>query len=137
MIRNDFNFLLFSLTRQIRSLVKQKTKTSPLTFEQIRALSYISRFEGLSQKELAELLESKTMATSKLIDALESISMVKRERDQVDRRAFKLYLTEKGTNGMKAILQLSEEVYQQITNGIDEQEINAFQHTIEKIQKNL
>lgn len=133
----DFNYILVSLTRQLRNFVKQKTVDSPLTFEQIRALSYILRFEGLSQKELAELLENKTMATSKLIDSLESSAFVDRVKNINDKRSYKLYLTESGKKEAEKILELSHSVFQIITKDIDEDEIASFYNTMKKIQQNL
>lgn len=137
MIRQDFNYMLVSLTRQIRTLVKSKTKDSPLTFEQIRALSNIARFEGISQVELADILEAKTMATSKLIDALENFSLVKRKKAIHDRRSYNLYLTEEGKVEVKKILAISKLVFKIITKDIDDSELYAFHNTMEKIQKNI
>ena len=133
----DFNYILVSLTRQMRSFVKQKTINSPLTFEQIRAIAHISRFEGLSQKELAELLESKPMATSKLIDALEVLDFVKRVKDTNDRRSYKIYLTDSGKIEAEQVLKLSSSVFQMITKDIDKDEIASFYNTMKKIQLNL
>ena len=133
----DFNYILVSLTRQMKNFVKQKTIDSPLTFEQIRAIGYIARFEGLSQKQLAELLESKTMTTSKIIDALESLAIVTRVKDSNDRRSYKLYLTDSGKMEAEKIQALSADVFQTITKDIPKKEIEGFYETMKKIQENL
>lgn len=136
-IRKDFNYLLVSLSRLMRTVVKREMSHSVLTFEQTRALSYISRFEGITQTALAELLEAKVMATSKAIQMLQSLKLVERKRDQGDRRSYQLYLTEQGKDEVKKIFMFSQKIYQRVTHNIPEEELTAFYHTMIKIQKNL
>ncbi|RUR14880.1 MarR family winged helix-turn-helix transcriptional regulator [Legionella septentrionalis] len=134
---NNFNYMLVNLTRQLRALVKSQTKDSPLTFEQIRAISHIARFEGISQVELANLLEAKAMAASTIVNALEKTSLVIRKRDKSDRRTYRLHLTAAGKKVADELQGLSKQIFKLMTKNISEAELHVFYSTMEKMQENI
>lgn len=129
--------MLVNLTRQLRALVKSQTKDSPLTFEQIRAISHIARFEGISQVELANLLEAKAMAASTIVNALEKTSLVIRKRDKSDRRTYRLHLTVAGKKVADELQGLSKQIFKLMTKNISEAELHVFYSTMEKMQENI
>lgn len=133
----DFNYLLFSLTRQVRTLVKTRIKNSPLTFEQLRALAHVSREEGITQTELSVLLEAKTMATSRIINALDQMNLLTREKASGDRRSYKLYLSSLGKQTMLDIQALSEEIYGVMCMGISDKDMQTCYDVLAKIKKNI
>lgn len=129
--------MLVNLTRQLRALVKSQTKDSPLTFEQIRAISHIARFEGISQVELANLLEAKAMAASTIVNALEKTSLVIRKRDKSDGRTYRLHLTAAGKKVADELQGLSKQIFKLMTKNISEAELHVFYSTLEKMQENI
>ncbi|MCW3473539.1 MarR family winged helix-turn-helix transcriptional regulator [Limobrevibacterium gyesilva] len=55
-------------------------------------LFWLERQPGLSQKELAEILEVEPITVARLIDRLEDRGMVERRDDPHDRRIWRLHL---------------------------------------------
>ena len=134
---SGFNYLLVSLSRQIRSMVKTEMNDTELTFEQIRAISYIDRFKGCSQKQLADLLEMKPMSTTKIVSFLDGKGYVERKVDPSDKRAFKLYLTPTGKAQTKDIKKISKRVFSLISKGLSDAEIEGFYNLMKKIEDNI
>ena len=63
-----------------------------LTRAQWVILFWLDRQPGLSQKELAEILEVEPITVARLIDRLEERGMVERRADPGDRRVWRLHL---------------------------------------------
>ncbi len=70
------------------------------TVVQVRASMIVAHVspDGVTIKELARLLQLSQGATSKLVDRLVHIGIVDRVQDSSDRRAVKVFLSEKGRN---------------------------------------
>src|SRR4029453_11183160 len=66
-----------------------------VTTAQWRALAWLGHAPGLKQVELAERLDVEPITAGRIIDRLEEAGLVERKPDPVDRRAWRLYLTEK------------------------------------------
>jgi len=67
-----------------------------ITSEQYALLCRLWEQEGRSQKELAECSFKDTANITRMIDVLEGKGIVYRERDNKDRRTYRIYLTQRG-----------------------------------------
>ena len=65
-----------------------------MTRAQWTILVHLERQPGLLQKELAEILEVEPITVARLIDRLEARAMVERRPDPMDRRCWRLHLTQ-------------------------------------------
>ena len=70
-----------------------------MTRAQWAILIWLERQPGLSQKELAEILEVEPITVARLIDRLEERGMVERRPDPRDRRIWRLHLLPAGAAG--------------------------------------
>lgn len=80
-----------------------------LTRAQCRILGYLARNEGINQAGLAELLEIRPMTLVRQIDRMEDTGWIERRSDPDDRRARRLFLTEKGSRVLSRIWDVSSE----------------------------
>jgi len=85
-------FLLHDLARQLRTEADRRFASLCLTRAQWVTLFWLQRRPGLSQKELAELLEVEPISAGRLIDRLEARGLVERRQDAADRRIWRLHL---------------------------------------------
>ncbi len=92
---NTFAYLLHDVTRLMRKHFDRRAIRFELTRAQWRALKSIRRNEGLSQADLAELLEMEPIPVGRVIDRLEKTGFVERVADPADRRRWCLHLTRK------------------------------------------
>lgn len=88
----DVLFLLHDVARQLRQDADRRARAHGLTRAQWIILLRLDRQPGLSQKELAEILEVEPISVARLIDRLERHGMVERRDDPADRRVWRLHL---------------------------------------------
>ena len=91
--QRDLMFLLHDVARLIRVHADKRARAQGMTRAQWGILVWLERRPGLSQKELAELLEVEPITVARLIDRLETRGMVERRPDPKDRRIWRLHLS--------------------------------------------
>lgn len=88
----DLLFLLNDVARLLRGEADRRARANGMTRAQWVILFWLDRQPGLSQKELAEILEVEPITVARLIDRLEARGMVERRADARDRRIWRLHL---------------------------------------------
>jgi MarR family transcriptional regulator for hemolysin len=89
---SDLLFLLHDVARLLRQDADRRAGQHGMTRAQWVILFWLQRQPGLSQKELAEILEVEPITVARLIDRLEGRGMVERRPDPKDRRIWRLHL---------------------------------------------
>ena len=90
--QRDLLFLLHDVARLLRVDADKRARAHDMTRAQWGILIWLERQPGISQKELAELLEVEPITVARLIDRLETRGMVERRPDPKDRRIWRLHL---------------------------------------------
>ena len=85
-------FLMHDVARLLRHEADRRAATHGMTRAQWVILIWLQVHPGLSQKELAEILEVEPITVARLIDRLEARGMVERRPDPKDRRIWRLHL---------------------------------------------
>jgi MarR family transcriptional regulator for hemolysin len=83
-----------TLARLIRTAADKRARAHGMTRAQWQILIHLDRQPGLVQKELAEILEVEPITVARLVDRLEARGMVERRSDPMDRRCWRLHLTD-------------------------------------------
>ncbi|MES2989269.1 MAG: MarR family transcriptional regulator [Pseudomonadota bacterium] len=92
---DNLGFLISDVSRLMRRRFDERARNSGATGAQWRTLKILERKEGLNQGQLAEMLEVEPITACRMIDRLEEAGLVERRRDPADRRAWRIYLTDK------------------------------------------
>lgn len=100
-------------------------------------LSIIHENNGISQNELSKKSKKDKTNIARVIDKLEKKELIKRIRDDNDKRAFRLYATNKGKELRGELSLLASGVVDKSTNGITEEEHQICLDTLKKIYTNL
>ncbi|MBD1575419.1 MULTISPECIES: MarR family winged helix-turn-helix transcriptional regulator [Vibrio] len=137
MARAPIGYLLSDVSRLIRHEFQSDPAMGEMTLAQARALSLISRHEGIKQVELAELLEIKPMTLGRIIDQLVETGLIERRPNPSDRRAYLIYLLPAAQPELDHIQMAGSRVWANALEGLSETEIEAFVQTLERIHKNL
>jgi MarR family transcriptional regulator for hemolysin len=95
-LRRELVFQLIETSRLLQAFVDQRAKEFGTTRAQWGVLGRLRRQEGLTQVELAAQLGLQPISLVRLLDRLVEQECVERHTDPHDRRANKLYLTDKG-----------------------------------------
>ncbi|TNE37143.1 MAG: MarR family transcriptional regulator [Alphaproteobacteria bacterium] len=133
----SLGFLISDVTRLLRQEFNRRAQGLGLSQAQWRALVALALHEGANQKTLAEALEIQPMTLARLIDHLQGTGLVERRPDPADRRAFCLYLTDKGQFLMEEVWQLAEETRDLAQAGITLAELKTMTRALEKMKANL
>lgn len=88
----DIFFLLHDIARQLRVTGDRRARAHGMTRAQWVILWWLERQPGLSQKELAELMDVEPITVARLVDRLAKRAMVERRDDPTDRRIWRLHL---------------------------------------------
>jgi DNA-binding MarR family transcriptional regulator len=117
--QRDLMFLLHDVARLIRVDADKRARAHGMTRAQWGILIWLERLPGLSQKELAELLEVEPITVARLIDRLEARGMVERRPDPKDRRIWRLHLRTPAFPVLREIDRQREQLRALVTAGLD------------------
>jgi MarR family transcriptional regulator for hemolysin len=116
----DLLFLLNDVARLLRVDADKRARAHGMTRAQWAILIWLERQPGISQKELAELLEVEPITVARLVDRLEARGMVERRPDPRDRRIWRLHLLLPAHLVLREINQQRVEMAELVTHDIDE-----------------
>lgn len=134
---DDLLFLLHDLARHSRMDADRRAAAQGLTLAQWKLLIHLERQAGLSQKELAEILEVEPITIARLIDRLEAHGLVERRDDPSDRRIWRLHLTGEAAPVLKALAHERAAMLEAITKGLSRAEIAAVEAAMERMKENV
>jgi len=116
----DLLFLLHDVARLLRVDADKRARAHGMTRAQWAILIWLERQPGISQKELAELLEVEPITVARLVDRLEGRGMMERRPDPRDRRIWRLHLSHPAHQVLREINQQRSEMAELVTKGVDE-----------------
>src|SRR6202162_4558912 len=94
-LERSFGFLVNDVARLFGRRFDLNGRRLGLTRAQCRTLGYLARNEGINQAGLADLLEIRPMTLVRQIDRMQEAGWIERRPDPTDRRARRLFLTDK------------------------------------------
>jgi DNA-binding MarR family transcriptional regulator len=115
----DLLILIHDLARHLRLEADRRASRRGLTRAQWAILFWLDRQPGLSQKELAELLEVEPISVARLIDRLQEHGLVERRDDPDDRRIWRLHLRAPAKPVIKEMLAERATMLRNLTAGLD------------------
>ena len=133
----SFGFLLHDLARLVRKRYEQRARPLGLTRAQWQVLAYLQRHEGINQSGLAELLEIEPITIARLLDRMAEAGLVERRADPADRRARRLFLTERARPVLERGRALGDEVRAEAFAGLDAVERENLIDMLLRVRGNL
>lgn len=137
MDHNDLTFVLHDVARLMRTRFDQKARTWGMTRAQCVILMKLNWQPGLSQTELAALLEVEPITVARLIDRLEASGMVERRADPSDRRMHRLHLLPAAQPILEKIWNIRGHMIDQFREGLTESEWNTAHKVLLHIKDRL
>lgn len=133
----DLLFLLHDLARHLRLDADRRARSHGMTRAQWVILFYLERQPGLSQKELAELVEVEPISVARLVDRLEERGMVERRSDPGDRRIWRLHLLPPAHPVLAELHREREAILAGVTLGLDPQAIGVVADALARMKCNV
>jgi DNA-binding MarR family transcriptional regulator len=136
-VRIELGFLLSEVSRLLRLAYDKEMQTIDLTRSQWHALVYVLRKPGLSQTELADALEIARPSVGGLVDQLEKAGFIKRQKDENDRRVWRLQPTEIALTRVEALSRAADLVTSTAFRKVSDEQLNATFNALIAIRNNL
>jgi len=129
--------LISDIARFRRIIFDQHAADYGLTHVQVMLLNQLHKEDGLTQKDLSERMDIGTVTISGLVDRLEAKGYVERRPDPKDRRAKRVWLTDRVGELWKKIAESMHQMNEATFAGVGEEEIDQLVQTLRKARKNL
>lgn len=133
----DLLFVLHDLARQLRLEADRRAAVHGMTRAQWIILFWLERQPGLSQKELAELLEVEPISVARLIDRLADRGMVERRDDPHDRRIWRLHLLPPAMPVLKALHSERADMLAMTAAGLDAATLDVLMEGLTRMKANV
>lgn len=130
-------YLLNDVARLMRTRADQRARTHGMTRAQWVILMRLSRQPGLTQTDIAALVEVEPISVARLVDRLEARGFVERRADPKDRRVWRLHLTPAAEPVLEEIQKLKVTLRDEITAGIDAKALDQMTDTLLQMKANL
>jgi DNA-binding MarR family transcriptional regulator len=133
----NLGFLVHDVARLMRRVFDRRVKHLGLTRSQWFVLAHLYRTDGQTQQHLADELDMERAPLSKLLDRLEAGGWIERRADPGDRRANRVYITEKIDPLMNEMVSQGEILTGNILSGIDARTREQFLTVLAQVKSNL
>lgn len=130
-------FRLEDLPRQLRRIIDEALHEHGLSRTQWRLLAYVIRQPGLTQTELARLLEVERASAGAAIDGLERRQLVERVQHPSDRRVWRIAPTPTAMTMLGGMRETIDEIYAQLFDGFTESELSQLGGFLERMVRNV
>lgn len=128
---------LVESSRLLRNYIDHRAKERGTTRAQWVVLFRLRACEGLSQVDLAEVLELQPISLVRLLDRLVEQGLLERRHDPRDRRANQLFLTEAGRRLVDELDSLRDSIAKDVLDDIPDEVIASSLRTLLDIKERI
>lgn len=134
---DSLGFLIGDVSRLLRRSFDERARRIGVTRPQWRVLTNLRRNEGINQGGLAELLDVEPITLCRMVDRMEEAALVERRADPSDRRAWRLFLTDKGNALTDELRPMALGMFEEAMDGLSPAEQDQIEASLERIRANL
>jgi len=135
--RRHIGYLITDVARLMRAAFDRRVRQIGLTRPQWQVLSRLHRHPGISQSELAEMLEMERATAGRMIDRLERRGWLIRSADPTDRRINRLNLTAEAESVQTEMGHIAERFLDDALAGLEAGERTALTDMMERVKAQL
>jgi DNA-binding MarR family transcriptional regulator len=130
-------FLLDVATRRITKFYNRRLRPFGITYNHLFILTCLWEQEGVNVKDLAKQLCLDSSSLTGHLDRMEQVALVVRRDDTDDRRAVRVFLTEKGRHLKEQLEPIGHELKETLQRGVPSTTIEAFTAALRNISSRL
>ncbi|WP_055071921.1 MarR family winged helix-turn-helix transcriptional regulator [Clostridium massiliamazoniense] len=128
------NMALFR--KQYHAFVNERVAELEITSSEFSYLKQLVNNDGALQDIIVKNTCVDKAATTRIAQSLEKKDLIKRVKNEKDKRNFNVYLTEKGKPYIKIINEILEDWYTTLGKDVDKDILSAFEETLDKLTHN-
>jgi DNA-binding MarR family transcriptional regulator len=130
-------YLMNRIMGRYNASLRDEMASLGLTTPQMRSLAVLSAIDGILIRELAVYAVVEQSTLSRAIDALARDGLIRRETDNEDSRATRIFLTNEGRRAYDRLWPHMAASYEQMFVGISRQDRRAFVGTLQTMLANI
>ena len=130
-------YMLSDVARLIRTIFDRRVRDIGLTRAQWLVLTRVYRRPGVSQTDLADMLEIDRASAGRMIDRMERNGWVERRPDRLDRRINRLHLTEEARKVHAAMWAIAESTVDDALSPLSATERDKYTELTAKVKGRL
>ncbi|MFJ3460146.1 MarR family winged helix-turn-helix transcriptional regulator [Achromobacter spanius] len=130
-------FLMHDVSRLRRKVFDEVMKPEGITRSQWWVMAHLSRHDGMSQSDLADVLDLGRAALGGLVDRLEALGFVRRGSDDQDRRTKLVLLTPEGRAMIERMRVKSDVMSEAILQGLNAEQRHQLADMLGLVKRNL
>lgn len=134
---DQLGFLIGDVSRLLRRAFDERARTIGVTRPQWRMLTTLSRHEGVNQGRLADLLDVEAITLCRMVDRLSEAGLVERRSDPSDRRAWRIFLTERAHPILDELRFLADGMIEEALDGLTGLDRDNLATMLERVRSNL
>jgi DNA-binding MarR family transcriptional regulator len=136
-VEKSIGFIIYRTALAMKAALQRtlKERGFDITPEQYGILHVLWEEEGLSQREIGNILFKDKPNVSRMLDALERKRLIFRQ--PTNRRRYAVFLTEEGKGLTEKILPIGLELRDKAINGLLVREVEALEISLNKIYGNF
>ncbi|MFA7160644.1 MAG: MarR family transcriptional regulator [Kiritimatiellia bacterium] len=130
-------FIVYRTAMKLRTEMLRRLKPFGVTPEQWLVLDCLAEQDGVSQRELAGRTFKDNPTTTRILDKLMALGLIRRDDNNTDRRAYFIVITDKGRDLHDRILPIAEEMNEDACRGISVVNKTRLFALMNHLQKNM
>lgn len=130
-------YLMNRIMGRYNAALQEEMAALGLTTPQMRSLAVLSVIDGILIRELSVYAVVQQSTLSRALDALARDGLIRRETDEVDSRATRVFLTDVGREAYDRLWPHMSASYEAMFQGINEDEKRAFVSTLQTMLRNI
>jgi len=136
-VDNCLGFIANRLVKSFLKVLDHKLTDFNLTGAQFCVLTKLFEEEGLTQTQLAQRLYIESPTLVRTLDRLEEANLIERRRVPEDRRAFHIFLTDKGRSLEDLLMEKGREVHEIAVQGMTKDDVQQLKDMLFLLWHNL
>lgn len=131
--RQQFILALFNTRNRVRFAMDDAFRPLGVTDATWRTLFYLEQGDGVTQKQLAEVMGIEGPSLVRLLDSLEAKALIERRRSEADRRSKTVHLTPRSRRVIEELHEVATGVRDELLRDIPDEELAGCMKVFEKI----
>ena len=139
LLKSRIGMKLVRIGKMTRAIAVQRfsAKNFEITPEQLMVLSALIDHDGLYQRQIGMITLKDRPNIKRIINILEKMNFVTRKPDVNKRKIYKIFVTDEGKNVVKKVMPTALELWENIVDGVDEDELEITLKVMNKFKENL
>ena len=130
-------FLMDVATRRLTKFYNRRLRKFGITYNHLFILTCLWEKEGVNVKDLSKQLRLDSSSLTGHLDRMERVGLVVRKDDPADRRAIKVFLTDKGRRLKEKLEPVGQELKETLQKGVPAEGLAVFAAGLRNITKRL